>query len=112
MLHIYKFDEMKKIFCILPAVAMLAGCTGKMNAPESGPEGQVLTIEASCCGFSDMDIPESKTVEDGAVTMFSDGDAIGVFGVDSEGNIIETCRNVKCVYDGTSSQWGRQSLSL
>ena len=105
MLHIYKFDEMKKIFCILPAVAMLAGCTGKMNAPESGPEGQVLTIEASCCGFSDMDIPESKTVEDGAVTMFSDGDAIGVFGVDSEGNIIETCRNVKCVYDGTSAQW-------
>ena len=96
---------MKKILFILPALALAASCTEKMETPAEEPQGRFLEISASYCDFSDTDAPASKAVENGAETKFTDGDAIGVFAVGADGAVMEDCKNVKCVYDEASSTW-------
>ena len=99
-------NDMKKIFYLLPVLALFAGCSEKLDYPAGEPEAdaKLLDIEAAVCGFSDAAAPASKAIEEGVMTKFTDGDAIGVFAVDSDG-VIEECRNVKCVYDEASDQW-------
>ena len=61
-------------------------------------ESDRLYIRAATHPFSDGSGPQTKAVNNGYLTTFESGDAIGVTGIDKNGNILAICNNVRFEY--------------
>ena len=86
------FRKIAILFALLP---LLFSCSREDLAPEQSDR---LYIRAATHPFSDDSRPQTKAVNNGYLTTFESGDAIGVTGIDKNGNILPACNNVRFVY--------------
>ena len=86
------FRKIAILFALLP---LLLSCSREDLAPEQSDR---LYIRAATHPFSDDSRPQTKAVNNGYLTTFESGDAIGVTGIDKNGNILPACNNVRFVY--------------
>ena len=83
------FRKIAILFALLP---LLFSCSREDLAPEQSDR---LYIRAATHPFSDDSRPQTKAVNNGYLTSFESGDAIGVTGIDKHGNILDVCNNVR-----------------
>ncbi len=77
----------------LAGAAMIASCSQNEELGGDNPDAlQGFQISVSDKGFADMDKGETRAVESGYATRFSNGDAIGVFAVKGD-VVVEAIRN-------------------
>ncbi|MFG6411037.1 MAG: fimbrillin family protein [Bacteroides acidifaciens] len=77
----------------LAGAAMIASCSQNEELGGDNPNAlQGFQISVSDKGFADMDKGETRAVESGYATRFSNGDAIGVFAVKGD-VVVEAIRN-------------------
>ncbi|WP_286334213.1 fimbrillin family protein [Bacteroides caecimuris] len=77
----------------LAGAAMIASCSQNEELGGDNPDAlQGFQISVSDKGFTDMDKGETRAVESGYATRFSNGDAIGVFAVKGD-VVVEAIRN-------------------
>ena len=86
------FRKIAILFALLP---LLFSCSREDLAPEQSDR---LYIRAATHPFSDDSRPQTKAVNNGYLTSFEPGDAIGVTGIDKHGNILPACNNVRFEY--------------
>lgn len=86
------FRKIAILFALLP---LLFSCSREDLAPEQSDR---LYIRAATHPFSDDSRPQTKAVNNGYLTTFESGDAIGVTGIDKYGNILAICNNVRFEY--------------
>ena len=86
------FRKIAILFALLP---LLFSCSREDFAPEQSDR---LYIRAATHPFSDDSRPQTKAVNNGYLTTFESGDAIGVTGIDKNGNILAICNNVRFEY--------------
>lgn len=86
------FRKIAILFALLP---LLFSCSREELAPEQSDR---LYILAATHPFSDDSHPGTKAVNNGYLTSFESGDAIGVTGIDKNGNILPACNNVRFEY--------------
>ena len=86
------FRKIAILFALLP---LLFSCSREDLAPEQSDR---LYIRAATHPFSDDSSPQTKAVNNGYLTTFESGDAIGVTGIDKNGNILPACNNVRFEY--------------
>lgn len=86
------FRKTAILFALLP---LLFSCSREDLAPEQSDR---LYIRAATHPFSDDSRPQTKAVNNGYLTTFESGDAIGVTGIDKHGNILPVCNNVRFEY--------------
>ncbi len=86
------FRNIAILFALLP---LLFSCSREDLAPEQSDR---LYIRAATHPFSDDSRPQTKAVNNGYLTTFESGDAIGVTGIDKNGNILAICNNVRFEY--------------
>ena len=86
------FRKIAILFALLP---LLFSCSREDLAPEQSDR---LYIRAATHPFSDDSRPQTKAVNNGYLTTFESGDAIGVTGIDKNGNILAICNNVRFEY--------------
>lgn len=87
----------KRIIFLLLCLSALFACS-RIEMPA---ECERLYICAASVPFSqngeDAGV-ESKSINNGYLTTFEPGDAIGVTGVDADGNVIDICNNIRFVF--------------
>lgn len=66
-------------------------------------EEDKLYIHVATTAFAEDGVPSTRAVNTGFLTTFEIGDAIGVTGIDAEGNILDVCNNVKFNYKGNET---------
>ena len=86
------FRNIAILFALLP---LLFSCSREDLAPEQSDR---LYIRAATHPFSDDSRPQTKAVNNGYLTTFESGDAIGVTGIDKHGKILPACNNVRFEY--------------
>ena len=86
------FRKIAILFALLP---LLFSCSREDLAPEQSDR---LYIRAATHPFSDDSRPQTKAVNNGYLTTFESGDAIGVTGIDKHGKILPACNNVRFEY--------------
>ena len=86
------FRKITIFFALLP---LLFSCSREDLAPEQSDR---LYIRAATHPFSDDSRPQTKAVNNGYLTTFESGDAIGVTGIDKHGKILPACNNVRFEY--------------
>ena len=86
------FRKTAILFALLP---LLFSCSREDLAPEQSDR---LYIRAATHPFSDDSRPQTKAVNNGYLTTFESGDAIGVTGIDKHGKILPACNNVRFEY--------------
>lgn len=85
----------RKIAILFALLSLLFSCSREELAPEQSDR---LYIRAATHPFSDDSHPGTKAVNNGYLTSFESGDAIGVTGIDKNGNILAVCNNVRFEY--------------
>lgn len=66
-------------------------------------EEDKLYIHVATTAFAEDGVPSTRAVNTGFLTTFEIGDAIGVTGIDANGNILDVCNNVKFNYKGNET---------
>ena len=90
-----------KIYILsLLSLLLLFNCTKEESTI---PEKDRLYIHVATTSFAADGVPSTKAVNTGFLTTFEIGDAIGVTGIDANGNILDVCNNVKFNYKGSET---------
>lgn len=84
--------------CLI-GVSLASGCQEAEQPDVEKTSDILLGVRASCLDFAEM-----GQEQEAALSGFSAGDTIGVFGLDKDGSVLSGCRNAAFVYDG-SSEW-------
>ncbi|MCD8260214.1 MAG: fimbrillin family protein [Bacteroides sp.] len=84
------------ILAFISAGVLMSSCSQEEEVVNAGDQMQPLQLSVSNPGFQDI---ESRATSAAYVTKFTDGDAIGVYAVKSDGSIVEDINNRKFVYD-------------
>lgn len=71
-----------------------AACIREETAPSDGH----LYICVSSLPFMENGAPATKSINNGFLTTFEEGDKIGVTGVDKNGKVIDICNNVRFTF--------------
>ena len=87
-------------FALLP---LMFSCSRENLSPSQSDR---LYIRAATHPFSDDSRPQTKAVNNGYLTTFESGDAIGVTGIDRNGNILDICNNVRFEYQKDTIESG------
>ena len=85
----------KIVLAMLASLLSLMGC--KSDGEELATEAEKLYISVSCLPFADDEAPLTRAANHGFLTLFEEGDEIGVTGLDASGNVIGVCDNVRFV---------------
>lgn len=84
----------------LISLLLLFNCTKEESTIR---EEDRLYIHVATTAFAADGVPSTKAVNTGFLTTFEIGDAIGVTGIDANGNILDVCNNVKFNYKGSET---------
>lgn len=91
---------MKSSVALMVFSAALASCTQEEFAQTDMSARQTLNISVSTQDFVPEDGSRATTSTTDRVTTFSDGDAMGMYVISSDGTVI--CNNEKFVYNGSA----------
>lgn len=91
---------MKSSVALMVFSAALASCTQEEFAQTDMSARQTLNISVSTQDFVPEDGSRAATSTTDRVTTFSDGDAMGMYVISSDGTVI--CNNEKFVYNGSA----------
>lgn len=90
----------KYIVAFISAGMLMASCAQEEEIMNTGEEIQRLQLNVSNGGFQDVD---TRAINTAYITKFTEGDAIGVYAVKSDGSIVENINNRKFAY--TEGVW-------
>ena len=94
----------RKIYlCFFPLLSLISCSKGNLS---SEIESDRLYIRAASQPFVEASEVRTKAINNGYLTSFEPGDAIGVTGIDKNGNILDVCNNVKFVYQENTVENG------
>ena len=91
-----------KHIALLIVLLAAAACVREETFPSDGH----LYICASSLPFVEDGAPATKSINNGFLTTFEEGDRIGVTGVDKNGNVIDICNNVRFTFHSSEIRDG------